>query len=183
MVDRLDSALLALRNGERNKARSILADILRSNPKNELAWYWLAACVDSAEQKKDCLSRALALNPNNRQAKTDLEKLEHNVTVPDNKTVDFRQANTLTMSELANPNRPADVNARALSRKTEKFGGLKGEIWVGIGTLIMLVSCIVLSIIGVYSVAHMGSDFPASDPTQFKKATGKYQFVEVFTDW
>ena len=183
MVDRLDSALIALRSGERNKARSILADILRSNPKNELAWYWLATCVDSAQQKRDCLSRVLALNPNNLQAKAALAKLEHSLTMPDNKSGDLRHANPQTMSELANLGKPAEANANALSHKTEKFGGIKGENWVSIGTLLMLVSCILFGIVGVYAVAHTGSDFPASDPAQFKTAAGKYQFVEVFTDW
>jgi hypothetical protein len=183
MIDGLDSALIALRNGERNKARSILADILRSNPKNELAWYWLATCVDSVQQKRDCLSRAVALNPNNLQAKAALAKLEHCLPMPDNKTGASLPANTQTISGPAHPSKPSDVNAKAPSQKTEKFGGVKGEIWIGIGTLIVLVSCVLLGIVGEYIFANTRADLPASDPTQFKIAAGKYQLIEVFTQW
>src|SRR5512139_1066591 len=118
--DGLNSAWLALKNGERNRARSILADILRSNSKHELAWYWLATCVDSIQQKKDCLSRVVALNPNNLQAKAALAKLEHNVPMPDNKTGDALPANTQTISGPAHLGRPPSVHAQTLSPKAGK---------------------------------------------------------------
>ncbi len=179
MADQLDSALLALQNGEKEQARLILANLLRVDPKNELAWYWLATCVDSVQQQLDCLMRAIALNPANSQAQAALVKLDQAAPPPNNKPEAVLPTDPQTNPEPYQPS--SHINAPDVQRK--KSGVSRGELWAAIGTLIVLTSCIVLSLTGVYIVANLRSDFPASDPVQFKKATGKYQLIEVFADW
>ncbi len=53
----------ALRSGERERARALLAQAVRLNPRSEQAWLLLAGAVTDAEQRRSCLERVLRLNP------------------------------------------------------------------------------------------------------------------------
>jgi WD40 repeat protein len=63
MSDALQQAIVAVKTGERQRARQILSEILQAEPENPLAWIWLSRAVTTAEQRRACLDRALALNP------------------------------------------------------------------------------------------------------------------------
>jgi hypothetical protein len=74
-MEQLNQAISEAKAGNKETARRLLADIIKAEPQNELAWLWFSACVDNIEQKKYCLSKALAINPANQNAKKALEKL------------------------------------------------------------------------------------------------------------
>lgn len=74
--DKLNVAINAIRAGNKLAALPILAEIARKEPTNEIAWLWLSICVDEVEKKKYCLSRVLATNPNNSDAREALAQLE-----------------------------------------------------------------------------------------------------------
>ncbi len=64
--------------GNKETAKRLLAEIVKKNPQNEMAWLWLSLCVGSIDQKEYCLSKALSINPTNQNAKKALEKLQPN---------------------------------------------------------------------------------------------------------
>lgn len=49
-------------------ARRLLIESLRSDPKNDMAWVWLSRTTNDHNKRRDCLQRALKLNPANTQA-------------------------------------------------------------------------------------------------------------------
>ncbi|GIV95822.1 MAG: hypothetical protein KatS3mg057_0479 [Herpetosiphonaceae bacterium] len=71
----LNQGIVALRAGKRDEARLFLLAALRANPYSEQAWLWLSAVVDNPAQQRDCLERALAINPASVEARRGLEHL------------------------------------------------------------------------------------------------------------
>lgn len=72
----LKNGIAAYKVGDTLKARKIFAELVRVDPGSETAWLWLAACVESDDQKSLCLNRALAINPQNEEVRRALGKLE-----------------------------------------------------------------------------------------------------------
>lgn len=50
------------------KGRNLLTQALREDPMNDSAWVWLSRTVSDSEKKKQCLERALKINPSNESA-------------------------------------------------------------------------------------------------------------------
>lgn len=67
---------------ERARERQALSRTLRSDPNNELAWLSMAALVDLDSQKRECFEKVLAINPDNRQAKYSLARLNAGESQP-----------------------------------------------------------------------------------------------------
>lgn len=74
-TNKLNQAIQHIKSGNKQSALPLLKEIVQSDPRNESAWLWLYACLDSHEQKKYCLQKAIEINPNNQNAKKALEKL------------------------------------------------------------------------------------------------------------
>jgi thioredoxin-like negative regulator of GroEL len=72
----LKQAITAYKSGEKQKAQKLLARLVKAEPNNEEAWFWLAACIENPEQRQYCLKRVLKINPDNVQAKRALKKSE-----------------------------------------------------------------------------------------------------------
>lgn len=72
--DDLKQAIELILNRQPKNALPILLSIIESNPKNELAWFWLAACTYEKDLRIKCLQKVLELNPNNQLAKDVLAK-------------------------------------------------------------------------------------------------------------
>jgi ABC-type branched-subunit amino acid transport system substrate-binding protein len=56
-------AIVAYQAGRPEAARELLAEAIHNDADNELAWLWLAALAHKPEEKRYCLERADALNP------------------------------------------------------------------------------------------------------------------------
>ncbi len=69
-------AIQAARSGNKNWARECLGRVLKADPRNEEAWLWLSAVLDTVAEKRYCLERVLAINPSNAQAQAGLRYLE-----------------------------------------------------------------------------------------------------------
>jgi protein MpaA len=80
--DLLPKAIQAFKAGERERAQAILTQLLATDAKNDQAWLWMAACVSDDEKKRYCLNRALAIRPDNAQARQALEQLDQHTTTP-----------------------------------------------------------------------------------------------------
>jgi tetratricopeptide (TPR) repeat protein len=72
----LRQAVQLARDGKRVEARDIFLRIVEEDPRNELAWMWLAGLVDSLEDKIIACENVLTINPSNEKAIAYLEKLK-----------------------------------------------------------------------------------------------------------
>jgi hypothetical protein len=75
MSDPLQQAIAAIKAGDKVGGRRLLAVVIRSDPRNEAAWLWMSAATDSDEQRRACLERVLAINPDNSTARRGLAGL------------------------------------------------------------------------------------------------------------
>lgn len=73
--ERLKWGIAAYKQGRKQAASQYIKEAIQLDPQNEKAWLWLSGVVDSDEQRRDCLRRVLAINPDNRTARLGLEKL------------------------------------------------------------------------------------------------------------
>ncbi|MDW8234395.1 MAG: hypothetical protein RMJ54_16580 [Roseiflexaceae bacterium] len=71
----LNAAITAIRAGETERGRALLAQVLRANPSCESAWLWMATIAETPHQKRECLERALAINPQNSITRRRLQSL------------------------------------------------------------------------------------------------------------
>jgi hypothetical protein len=72
----LTFAIEAIHQGDVATGKQLLLRILRSDPYNDQAWLWLSATYTTVDQRKTCLLRALAINPDNHAAHLGLSKLQ-----------------------------------------------------------------------------------------------------------
>lgn len=74
-VGYLQAGIAAYKRGRKQEAGRFIKQAIRLNPQNERAWLWLSGLVESDEQRRECLVRVLAINPNNELAQRGLKKL------------------------------------------------------------------------------------------------------------
>lgn len=71
------------RDGRRVEARDIFLRIVEEDPRNELAWMWLAGLVDSLEDRIIACENVLTINPSNARASAYLHKLKQRRNLDD----------------------------------------------------------------------------------------------------
>src|SRR5512141_1360254 len=76
MADKLKQAIELIKSGERERARQLLIEHLKTDPKNDSAWVWMASVVETAELKQECLEEALKYNPKNEVARRALAEIQ-----------------------------------------------------------------------------------------------------------
>lgn len=59
-----------------NEARKLLLQALRLDPNNDMAWVWLSRAVSDPVKRRECLNRALIVNPENQHAQKLLAALD-----------------------------------------------------------------------------------------------------------
>ncbi len=72
---RLREGIDAAKRGDKLTARRLLQQVLTVDGDNELALMWMASVVDSVEERRFYLERALSINPNNPRAREALRRL------------------------------------------------------------------------------------------------------------
>jgi tetratricopeptide (TPR) repeat protein len=77
-----NAGISALKAGEREKARTLLKQVVQAAPTNERAWLYLAGALTDATQQRYCLERVLALNPYNAAAQKGLDALNGRLSAP-----------------------------------------------------------------------------------------------------
>jgi len=63
MDNRLKQAVFAVQMNQLEQARHLLGQLLQAEPRNALAWVWLAKTVCPPQWQRTCLDRVLAYNP------------------------------------------------------------------------------------------------------------------------
>jgi hypothetical protein len=66
----------AAKAGNTTEAQTLLREVVALDENNEKGWIWLAAVVDTEDEKRVCLSNVLVINPNNKKAKDELNTIE-----------------------------------------------------------------------------------------------------------
>ena len=74
--DLLKKGIAAARAGDNATARALLEQVVELDQHHEKGWLWLAAVVDSDEEKRVCLGNVVVINPQNERARRLLEQLE-----------------------------------------------------------------------------------------------------------
>lgn len=59
---------LALQQGNKERARELLLQVVEADERNEEAWLWLSGAVDDPEDQRTALENVLAINPQNPHA-------------------------------------------------------------------------------------------------------------------
>lgn len=67
-----EDAVIALRRGDKTRARELLTLLLKANQTNPTYWIWLSAASDTQKERVYCLQTALKLDPENATAKRGL---------------------------------------------------------------------------------------------------------------
>ncbi len=62
---RLQKGIAALQEGRRREDRRLLVRAVCADSENAMAWLWLSRCVDEESRQRECLERALRLDPLN----------------------------------------------------------------------------------------------------------------------
>lgn len=76
MLPSVEEAIKAIKAGDKEKGRKLLADILQADLENEMAWLWMSSVATSNEERRKYLKRVLEINPDNVAAQRGLAKLE-----------------------------------------------------------------------------------------------------------
>lgn len=80
--DLVQQGLAAARVGDMEDARRLLQDATRQMPNNAAAWLALAGVVESLAEKETCFNKALALEPDNAEARAGLERVQQKKANP-----------------------------------------------------------------------------------------------------
>ena len=109
MSGTLQQAIAAIKAGDKVGGQRLLAEVIRNDPRNEAAWLWLSAALDSDEQRRTCLERVLAINPGNVTAQQGLARL----------------GSTLQSPALSSPGTPSPGAARPASSPPSLTGQVR----------------------------------------------------------
>lgn len=80
MNDRLQEGIAAFQAGDRERARLIFEEIVRFEPENDTAWYYLAAAQTDFNLRRQYLERVLQINPQHQRAREVLERMPASVS-------------------------------------------------------------------------------------------------------
>jgi twitching motility two-component system response regulator PilG len=71
----LREAVAAVKKGDRTVARTLLREIVHTDPRNPQAWLWMAGVADSVAEVTHCLEKVLEIEPDNQMANERLSML------------------------------------------------------------------------------------------------------------
>ncbi|HZS49055.1 MAG TPA: response regulator [Blastocatellia bacterium] len=72
----LSEGIAVAKSGNKAQAKDLLLELIRLEPANELAWFWLASVSTTVEDTSHHLNKVLQINPNNDHARTWLTRLQ-----------------------------------------------------------------------------------------------------------
>jgi hypothetical protein len=76
LAEMLYEGALALQQGDKERARDLLLQVVEADETIEDAWLWLSGAVDDPDDQRTALENVLAINPNNTYARYGLAVLE-----------------------------------------------------------------------------------------------------------
>jgi Tfp pilus assembly protein PilF len=154
---KLESAVEALKAGNKKTAQKLFVEILNDNPEQEDAWVGLSLATNHPERRVQYLRRALRINPNHTYARLSLARL----------------------AKESEPPRPAttSVPARPKDPVTQRKWL---EVYIGIGLAILVFFGALAGLAFLYDQQAQAERI-ASLPVEL---TGnRYVFIEFYADW
>ncbi|MBN2502971.1 MAG: tetratricopeptide repeat protein [Anaerolineales bacterium] len=137
--DALQRSIVMIKSGDYEGGADILYSLVDLEPENELAWLWLAACIENTDEKIVCLNQVLAINPENEVAQEALEQL---MLSPDvDNIVAGQPAADGRGNAAARPRRP-----RPRPKKKQK-----------INPRTLIIGAVVILVVGCIAVAGLGA--------------------------
>jgi hypothetical protein len=118
MSEKVQQAIQLIKAGDKQEGRQILADVLAGDPKNEMAWLWMAGVVDSDEQRLYCVKEVLKINPSNQAAQQALDSLSKDQVEPGYDAAGRQAAATVPADKSAEPI-PATPSTAAMPEDRE----------------------------------------------------------------
>ncbi len=82
----LRQAITAIKAGDKQAGKQLLAKVLKADPRNEQAWLWMTEVVDRDEDRLKFLRNVLKINPNNETVKRKLAALQRPKDAPQRQT-------------------------------------------------------------------------------------------------
>ncbi len=76
----VQEGVAALKAGRKQDAQKLLTRATQLDERNEEAWLWLSATVDSLENQQICLENVIAINPSNARALQGLEAIKRQLS-------------------------------------------------------------------------------------------------------
>jgi len=199
MSEIVQRAIDAIRSGDKETGKLLLAEAIRNDPRNETAWLWMSSVIDTDDHRRYCMERVLQINPNNETARRGLEALSRSTSdvsdarsalprpsqEPDQsleaKTVTTTGPDRVSESGLSTSSVPTIARYETSKYVTQTIkrtwrGGLLGKLLIGCGALIIL-SCICAVPLTIFGALTDNLDAtPASRltelPTEESKAAG-----------
>jgi hypothetical protein len=74
-LKQFEQAVRTLQHGDQTNGYRMMRQVLLDDPTYAPAWFWMSRLVEDAGRKRECLERALALDPGLRPARDALESL------------------------------------------------------------------------------------------------------------
>lgn len=95
----VQQAIAAIKDGQRDAARRLLAQAIEEDARDVNAWLWLTEVVDSDQERLECLQQVLELDPQHKQAQRAAQLLQAKLAA----------AQEQTLQSDAEPAQPADT--------------------------------------------------------------------------
>jgi hypothetical protein len=83
----LQMAENAAKGGQKDGARVMFRRVLDQDKRNERAMMWLARLAKTQKERKQWLTRVVAVNPDNKAAKSALQKMQYKRAAKENRTL------------------------------------------------------------------------------------------------
>jgi len=86
MTANLQLAIQTIKDKDYDYGRKLLEEIIEENPDNENAWLWMSQVMQTDQERYDCLTQVLRINPNNKYAQRGVDLLDIRGFKPANKS-------------------------------------------------------------------------------------------------
>lgn len=141
----LRAGIIAAKAGDIAQASKLLIQVVQTDPNSEPGWLWLGFCRTVPEQREYCFRRVLAINPQNTQARQQMELLHK----PEAPSQEIKPPAPASPSSVETPkDKPQPVKKAAPSKRRKKSNNT--WIWAGAGFAL----CACLGIVGLFIFAR-----------------------------
>jgi pimeloyl-ACP methyl ester carboxylesterase len=83
LIDEIFRAgIAAAKSGDLARAAVLFGQVVQADPHSEQGWLWLGFCCSASDRREYCFRRVLSLNPNNLEARSQLERLSEPSSKP-----------------------------------------------------------------------------------------------------
>lgn len=130
----LQRAIQLARAGQKTEARDLLLQLVEVDPRNEMAWMWLAGLVDTVEDRIIACENVLTINPANEKVRAYLTGLQRQQeTALASKNID-EAIDLFNQARLQAERKNIDAAIRLARQALEKHDSYE-EAWLLIGKI------------------------------------------------